>query len=147
MDWSKFDIPEGYDWTTSLPRPDVTNAAGAAFSWLPLIPALDKVPEGFELQTIAPHAFKQNLVFQVVFAGDDPSETISVFETKDPELLEVLSSSKENGKVSYITAQREGILLMVVGEYDEKFLANFISIFVRDDEKAKQLLQESAPQQ
>ena len=112
-------------------------------AWLPLVPDIENAPEMYELDSMRAHKLKGTLVFQTAFAHVDTSEVVSVFQVIRPGLAKLIQKRFLGENLNFIAVQKEGVLLLVLGDGDDEFLLSFADIFYRDDEKARILVDRS----
>ncbi|MEP0814325.1 MAG: hypothetical protein HRF49_06635 [bacterium] len=144
IDNSLFDIPYGFENKSPLPSFRHDGAISAANAWRPLVPEFTKIPEGFAFEELIPHNLKHNLVFQMIFTGDDPSLVVSVFQTKNSELAKLLQDKHDKRPMVYAVKTTDGVVLIALGEFEAQFLQEFLDIFHRDDELADELVSASS---
>jgi hypothetical protein len=110
--------------------------------WLPLVPSKELTPKDFSFDTLRPHFMKDELVYQAVFVHNDTSEIVSVFQTAKPDLVKAIEHHVEGADLNIVTLEKENILLIALGAFDDDVLYNLLESFGRDDKRAKELIEE-----
>lgn len=137
---SLFDVPTGYDrpaWREQMSTPQ----SSKGFEWLPLVPDESAIPAGMHFTTIVPYGLKGKLVFQAIFVSED-GDVISVFQSQRYGLADHIKERARSERMNLYVDEREGVMLIALGNYDEEFLQTITELFYRDDALARLIISE-----
>lgn len=139
VEYALFEVPE--DFTRQAVVEAFPMVEGVRdLPWVPMVPELEKTPEGFKFEKLVPLHLKHELVFQAVFVSEPPSKVISVFQTRKRNLARLLSKRTASEGLNFAFKEREGVLFLAVGDIDPALLELFIALFQVDEERAKDMV-------
>ncbi len=145
VDRTQFDVPPGYErpaWREQMNAPQ----SSRELSWFPLVPDEDAVPSGIHFTTIIPYGLKGKLVFQAIFVSEE-GDIISVFQSQRYGLAEHIKERARSEQMNLFVDERDGVMLIAIGNYDEDFLRAITELFYRDDALAKLIMSEPPARQ
>ncbi len=139
IDDALFEIPVGFIKPPKQHR-FMGGPGGGKPPWLPLVPSKESLPEEFDFDTLRPHFIKGALVYQAVFVNKSTSEIVSVFQTMKPGLSKTIESHIEGSDLRIVTLEKDGILLIAIGSFQNAALLDILEAFNHDDNRARQLM-------